>query len=76
MLRWQLKDSATKALVANPQDRTGPATALIEGLGGKLLSYYFALEGYDGVGCLRLPGPNLARSMLDESCCDKGIRSV
>jgi uncharacterized protein with GYD domain len=50
LLRWQLKDATAKALIDKPQDRTGPATTLIEGFGGKLLSYYFALGEYDGVG--------------------------
>jgi uncharacterized protein with GYD domain len=55
LLRWQFKDATAKALVDKPQDRTGPATALIEGFGGKLHSYYFALGDYDGVGICEFP---------------------
>ncbi|HYZ61200.1 MAG TPA: GYD domain-containing protein [Acetobacteraceae bacterium] len=55
MLRWQFTTEAVKALVNNPQDRTGPATALIEGFGGKLLSYHFALGEYDGFGVCEFP---------------------
>src|SRR5690348_6163811 len=55
LMRWQFKDSTAKALVNKPQDRTGPATALIEGFGGKLVCYYFALGEYDGVGVCEFP---------------------
>jgi uncharacterized protein with GYD domain len=57
LLRWQFKDSTTKALVEKPQDRTGPATTLIEGFGGKLLCYYFMFGEYDGVGICEFPDP-------------------
>lgn len=55
MLRWQLNTASAKAFVAKPQDRTAPATALIEGFGGKLLCYYFALGEYDGLGIVEFP---------------------
>jgi uncharacterized protein with GYD domain len=55
MLRWQFNTEAAKAMVNKPQDRTGPATALITGFGGKLLSYFFALGEYDGVGIVEFP---------------------
>jgi uncharacterized protein with GYD domain len=55
LLRWQFKDATAKALVDKPQDRTAPAKALIEGFGGKLLSYYFALGDYDGIGICEFP---------------------
>jgi uncharacterized protein with GYD domain len=55
MLRWQFKDTAAKAMVEKPQDRTAPATALIEGFGGKLLCYYFAFGEYDGLGICEFP---------------------
>ena len=55
LLRWQFKDSTAKALVDKPQDRTKPATALIEGFGGKMHCYYFALGDYDGLGIAEFP---------------------
>ena len=55
LLRWQFENSAARAMVDKPQDRTGPATSLIEGFGGKLLCYYFALGEYDGVGICEFP---------------------
>jgi uncharacterized protein with GYD domain len=55
LLRWQFKDTTAKTLVDNPQDRTAPARMLIEGFGGKLLSYYFAFGEYDGIGICEFP---------------------
>jgi uncharacterized protein with GYD domain len=55
MLRWQFKDTTAKALVGKPQDRTGPATTLIEGFGGKLHQYFFALGDYDGFAICEFP---------------------
>jgi len=55
MLRWQFKDTTAKALVAKPQDRSKPAKSLIEGFGGKLHQYFFALGEYDGVGICEFP---------------------
>ena len=55
LVRWQFKDTTAKGFVERPQDRTGPATTLVESFGGKLLCYYFALGEYDGVGICELP---------------------
>jgi len=55
MLRWQLTAESAKNFVAKPQDRTTPAKTLVEGFGGKLLCYYFALGEYDGVGICEFP---------------------
>ena len=49
MIRWQYTDKSAKALVAEPNDRTGAAKALIEGFGGKMHSFYLAFGEYDGV---------------------------
>ncbi|HUB45386.1 MAG TPA: GYD domain-containing protein [Acetobacteraceae bacterium] len=55
LVRWQLKDAATKGLINKPQDRTGPATELVEAFGGKLHCYYFAFGAYDGLGICEFP---------------------
>ena len=49
MIRWQFTDASAKALVGKPHDRTGAATALVEGFGGKLHGYYISFGEYDGV---------------------------
>lgn len=65
MLRWQFKDATAKALVETPQDRTGPAKALIEAFGGRMHAYYFALGECDGIAICEFPdnGAALACSM-------------
>ena len=55
MLRWQFTADSAKNFVAKPQDRTKAAQSLVEGFGGKVLSYYFALGEYDGVGICEFP---------------------
>jgi uncharacterized protein with GYD domain len=55
MLRWQFNAQTAANFVAKPQDRTAAAKTLIEGFGGKLHSYYFALGEYDGVGIAEFP---------------------
>jgi len=57
LIRWQFKDATAKALVDKPQNRTAPARGLIQGFGGKLLSYYFAFGDYDGVAICEFPDP-------------------
>ncbi len=39
----------------NPQDRTEAVRALIEGVGGKLISFHFAFGEYDAVVMADLP---------------------
>lgn len=55
MLQWQFAGISAKGMVDKPQDRTGPAKALIEGFGGKLHHYYFAFGDYDGIGIVEFP---------------------
>lgn len=55
MLRWQFNADTAKNFVAKPQDRTAAAKGLIEGFGGTLHAYYFALGEYDGVGICEFP---------------------
>jgi uncharacterized protein with GYD domain len=55
MIRWQFTSTSAKALVGKPNDRTGAAKALVEGFGGKLMSYYLALGEYDGVAICEFP---------------------
>src|SRR4029079_16608305 len=55
MIRWQFNSASAKAMVASPQDRTAPATTLIEGFGGQLHSYFFAFGEYDGLAICEFP---------------------
>ncbi len=55
MLRWQFTSNSAKSMIGTPHDRTGPATTLIEGFGGKLNAYYFSFGEYDGIGIVEFP---------------------
>lgn len=46
---------ATAAMVKSPQDRAEALRPVIEGLGGKLVSMYFAFGEYDVVGLAEMP---------------------
>jgi uncharacterized protein with GYD domain len=60
MIRWQFTSTSAKALVGKPNDRTGAAKALVEGFGGKLVSYYLALGEYDGIAICEFPNNTAA----------------
>jgi uncharacterized protein with GYD domain len=55
LLRWQFSQSTMQSFAEKPQNRTQAAGALIEGFGGKLLSYYFSFGEYDGVAVCEFP---------------------
>lgn len=44
-----------KAMTANPQDRSTEARKLVEGLGGKLLHFFFSFGDYDAVFLVEAP---------------------
>jgi len=46
---------ARKALTAHPEDRVRGVAALMERLGGKLETFYFAMGKYDVVAIAELP---------------------
>ena len=74
LIRWQFKDATAKGLIDKPQDRTGPAQALIEGFGGKMLCYYFALGEYDGLGIAEFQD-NIAAVALSMKAASTGAFS-
>ncbi len=43
------------ALLANPQDRAAAVKPVVEGMGGKLESFYFAFGEYDAIVVVELP---------------------
>jgi uncharacterized protein with GYD domain len=45
----KLSKHAIQAMMAKPQDRTGPVGKLLEAVGGKLHHYFFAFGEYDVV---------------------------
>src|SRR3954447_7012839 len=55
LLRWQFSQSTMQNFAEKPQNRTQAASALLEGFGGKLHSYFFAFGDYDGVAICEFP---------------------
>jgi uncharacterized protein with GYD domain len=74
MIRWQFTDTSAKALVGKPHDRTGAATTLVEGFGGKLHSYFIAFGEYDGVAICEFPD-NTAAAACSMSAAATGAFS-
>ena len=50
-------------LIANPQDRAAAVRPVIEGMGGKLESFYFAFGDYDVIAVAEFPD-NVAAAAL------------
>ena len=57
------KDTAVKAMVSNPQDRSAPVRKMVESLGGKMHSFFFSFGDFDIVTILELPGNQTAAAI-------------
>jgi uncharacterized protein with GYD domain len=55
MLRWKLKDETFAKLIANPVNRREYARQLIEGFGGLMETYHFAIGEHDGYAVVTFP---------------------
>jgi uncharacterized protein with GYD domain len=53
--RFSYATEAKKALLSQPQDRSGAAREMAESLGGKLLGFWYAFGEFDGVFLLEAP---------------------
>ena len=53
--RFSYTTDATKALLDQPQDRSGAAREIAESLGGKLLGFWYAFGEFDGVFLMEGP---------------------
>lgn len=63
LIQASYKDSAAKALIARPQERSAVVKKMIASLGGKLHSYFLAFGEYDVVAIVELPGNEAAVAM-------------
>jgi uncharacterized protein with GYD domain len=63
LIQASYKDTAAKALVARPQERSAVVKKMIAALGGKLHSYFLAFGDYDVVAIVELPGNEAAVAM-------------
>jgi uncharacterized protein with GYD domain len=57
------KDSAAKAMIANPHSRADVVRKTCESLGGRLHSFYFAFGDYDVVTIVELPDNQAAAAL-------------
>jgi uncharacterized protein with GYD domain len=55
MIQFSYKSETIGNLVKNPEDRSLAVGKLIEQLGGKMLSFYYAFGDYDGVIIADMP---------------------
>jgi uncharacterized protein with GYD domain len=63
MIQASYKESAAKALVAKPQERSAVVKKMVESLGGKLHSFFLSFGDYDVVVIAELPGNEAAVAM-------------
>ena len=61
--RCRYTQSAVKAMVDNPQDRSSAAAEVAESLGAKLLGFWFALGDFDAVFLLDAPDNETAAAL-------------
>ena len=55
MTQAKLSKDAIGAMIAKPQDRSGPVSKMLEAVGGKLHHYFFAFGEYDIVVLYEAP---------------------
>jgi uncharacterized protein with GYD domain len=55
MVQASYSDAAVKAMIAKPQDRTAAVKKMVESMGGKLHSFFFAFGEYDVVAIVEGP---------------------
>ena len=62
-------------LLANPQDRAAAVRPVVEGMGGKIESFYFAFGDYDAIVVAELPGNVSAAALAMAVGGNPGISS-
>lgn len=63
LIQGSYKESAAKALVSKPQERSAVVKKMVESLGGKLHSFFLSFGDYDVVVIAELPGNEAAVAM-------------
>ena len=79
MAHYLLQASYSKegigALLANPQDRAAALRPIVEGMGGKLESFYFAFGDYDVIAVAELPDNVTAAALAMAVAGSPGLSS-
>jgi len=55
MIQWRYKNSAIKAMLTSPQDRSESVRPAVAAFKGKLLGFYFCYGEFDGMALLEMP---------------------
>jgi len=63
LIQASYKESAAKALIARPHDRSAVVAKMCKSVGGKLHSFFLAFGEYDVVAIAELPGNDAAVAM-------------
>jgi uncharacterized protein with GYD domain len=64
MTQFTYTPEAWAALVKRPEDRRQVLADLLEGLGGKLIGFYYAFSEYDGIIIYEVPDVTTAGAVL------------
>ena len=76
MFEAAFTSDAWATLAKNPQDRTEAVRTLLQGVGGTLISYYFAFGDYDVVVLAELPDNGAAAATAIAVAAGGAIRAV
>ncbi len=76
MYQAAFTSDAWATLAKNPQDRTEAVRTLLQGVGGKLISYYFAFGDYDAVVLAELPDNGAAAAAAIAVAAGGAIKAV
>ncbi len=76
MFEAAFTSDAWATLAKNPQDRTEAVRTLLQGVGGTLISYFFAFGDYDAVVLAELPDNGAAAATAIAVAAGGAIRAV
>lgn len=75
MVQFTYTPEAWATMLQKPQDRSIPSQELVQSLGGKLLSLYYALGAYDGIALFEVPD-DITASAVSLAVKASGIMKV
>ena len=75
MVQFTYTPEAWATMIQKPQDRSIPSQELVQRLGGKLLSLYYALGAYDGIALIEVPD-DITASAVSLAVKASGIMKV
>ena len=76
MSQFSFTSEAWAALARQPEDRSEAVGGLIEGLGGRLISYYYSFGDYDGVIISEAPDETAIASALVAAVSAGHIKTI